>query len=892
MDMIHRSVVRRVVLILVVAVFMGFAINPKPFGTLDIPVIGPVWNWLQESRVHLGLDLQGGTQLDYEIDLSEAQQRNADDITENDVDIEELVQGVQEVIEKRVNGLGVSEPNIYLADIGTEKHIIVELPGIKDIREAKEKVGKVVTLEFKTQRAEPDPHEVELIRSSANELLPKLLSMSTVTDLSDASSDYLRPGRVEVKEEKKVYKDELPVQIADVLDRLKPGVVFPELIEASEGYIYTQDGLQEQKGFNILLLRESGPELRKKPVAAEDFNKVAEELSDRPYDEASMALDELPKALRKVVDGLEEGDVTDVAGGDEGFSIAKVNKIIPSSEEEWQVRARHILFKTAPEVPLKSTKSLQQVPDGATDEERVKIEAEDEAIRKDNEKIDAENKKISDENDQIRIRNESVQKKALGILDEIKKNPDLFVQKAKEFSQDSNNAGNGGDLGYFGPGKMALPFEEAVKKLDEGDFTSELVESEFGYHIIQLLDRKDPDETLYQLNVLHLCYSGADGCESVRTREEAQVIADSALRRVREEMAYSLDRVWFSTFPDPWEKTNLDGRFFKRADVNYDQTTFRPYVSISFDTEGAELFERLTEENVGKPLAIFVGGELISAPRVDEKIAGGQAQITLGITDPQEALREANELARNLNAGAIPAPLKKPNELHIGASLGNDALQKSFSAGLIGLVILCLFMIGYYRLLGVIACLSLGLYGVFLLFFIQSAIPAAIAYPLTALAWLALAAHLFTSRLDGWSKLMYLVLSIFGIFFAGAAMANPIVLTLAGVAGVILSIGMAVDANILIFERVKEELALGRSFLSAIETGFDRAWSSILDSNVSTLITCGILFFFGSSIIKGFAFNLALGVLISMFTAVTVTKLFLLLFSGTRLENKRWLWRR
>jgi len=156
--------------------------------------------------------------------------------------------------------------------------------------------------------------------------------------------------------------------------------------------------------------------------------------------------------------------------------------------------------------------------------------------------------------------------------------------------------------------------------------------------------------------------------------------------------------------------------------------------------------------------------------------------------------------------------------------------------------------------------------------------------------WLYFVTKVFTSRLDGWSKTIFILMSVFGIFFVSSVLSNPIVLTLAGVAGVILSIGMAVDANILIFERIKEEFRLGRDFVSAVEVGFDRAWSSILDSNVSSLITCAILFFFGTSIIKGFAVNLAVGILISMFTAVVVTKTFLLMFAGTKLSEMRGIW--
>ncbi|MDP2690932.1 MAG: MMPL family transporter [bacterium] len=163
---------------------------------------------------------------------------------------------------------------------------------------------------------------------------------------------------------------------------------------------------------------------------------------------------------------------------------------------------------------------------------------------------------------------------------------------------------------------------------------------------------------------------------------------------------------------------------------------------------------------------------------------------------------------------------------------------------------------------------------------------------MTFVLWIAFSLRLFTAKIDGIAKALFLAFSVMGVLFVFQVLVNPIVLTLAGVAGLILSIGMAVDANILIFERMKEEFAEGKSFHTAVADGFERAWSSILDSNVSSLITCAILFSFGSSIIKGFAINLAAGIVISMFTAIAVTRTFIFVFEGTRLEKIKWLWNR
>ncbi|OGY99606.1 MAG: protein-export membrane protein SecD [Candidatus Liptonbacteria bacterium RIFCSPLOWO2_01_FULL_52_25] len=269
--------------------------------------------------------------------------------------------------------------------------------------------------------------------------------------------------------------------------------------------------------------------------------------------------------------------------------------------------------------------------------------------------------------------------------------------------------------------------------------------------------------------------------------------------------------------------TNLTGRFVTSAQIDFDPTTNAPQVALTFNSEGAGIFERLTEENVGKVIGIFLDGNLIEAPTVQQKISGGQAVITGRFT-----IKQARELVERFNAGALPAPITLINQQTISSALGADSLQKVIVAGLIGTLLVIIFMIMYYRMLGLFAAFSL---------------------------------------------IIYIVLTL-GLFKL-----VPITMSLAGIAGFILTIGMAVDANILIFERIKEERNRGLSKSSATEEGFRRAWASIRDSNTSTIITAVILYYFTSSFVRGFALTLLLGVLISLFSAITTTRLFLRVFS-------------
>jgi len=270
--------------------------------------------------------------------------------------------------------------------------------------------------------------------------------------------------------------------------------------------------------------------------------------------------------------------------------------------------------------------------------------------------------------------------------------------------------------------------------------------------------------------------------------------------------------------PEGVKDTDLSGKDLKRAAQTFDPNTNQPQVSLEFNSEGQKKFGEITERNIGKQIGIFLDGEPITTPSVNEKITGN-AVIT-----GQFDLKEAKNMAIQLNAGALPVPINIIQERTIGATLGQEAIKKSLFAGVIGVILVMLFMALYYRLPGILADIALVLYTIF-------------------------------------------VLALFKVF--------GITVTLAGVAAFILSIGMAVDANVLIFERMKEELKTGKNLSSALEAGFKRAWTSIRDSNLASIITASILFAFGSGIIRGFAVVLIIGVLVSMFTAVNITRTFM-----------------
>ncbi|MFA5169507.1 MAG: protein translocase subunit SecD [Candidatus Paceibacterota bacterium] len=306
---------------------------------------------------------------------------------------------------------------------------------------------------------------------------------------------------------------------------------------------------------------------------------------------------------------------------------------------------------------------------------------------------------------------------------------------------------------------------------------------------------------------------------------------------------------WEVAFENPYQKTDLTGRYLKKASLSFDQTTHAPIIDLQFNDEGAKIFETITEKNVGKTLAIYLDGKSIVdtngdgkiddsdlyAPRVDEKISGGKAVIS-GQTD----VKAAKLLVQRLNQGALPVPLGDPIvQKKVGPTLGAISLNNAVWAGVYGLLGIIIFLILFYKLPGLLASFALLSYC---------------------------------------------------LIFLSLVKLIPVTLTLAGIGGVILSVGMAVDANVLIFSRMREELKAGKDTLTSIVEGCERAWPSIRDGNFTTLIVAFILYFLGTSFIKAFAFALILGILISMFSAMVISRIFLEFVAKSRLGRIKWLW--
>lgn len=349
--------------------------------------------------------------------------------------------------------------------------------------------------------------------------------------------------------------------------------------------------------------------------------------------------------------------------------------------------------------------------------------------------------------------------------------------------------------------------------------------------IVDLAGIKDPAEAIKMIGQTPFLEF-----REQRSQEEVKKILDKQTE-VKGKKLEEIKKIkdWQLALKDPYFKpTSLTGKYLKKSSLGFDPNTGRPIILLQFNKEGAKIFKELTAKNVGKILAIYIDGRPISTPKVEEAISGGRAQISGDFT-----ISSAKKLVRNLNSGALPVPIKLISQRSIGPTLGAISLSKSLKAGIWGLLAVVLFMIIFYRLPGFLASLSLAIYAV-------------------------------------------LILSLFKLFH--------ITLTLAGVGGLILSIGMAVDANVLIFSRMREEMKERENFSISLEEGFRRSWPSIRDGNATTLIIALILFYFGTSFIKGFALTLSMGILVSIFSAVFITRNFLRLFVGTKAEKWRWLW--
>lgn len=317
-------------------------------------------------------------------------------------------------------------------------------------------------------------------------------------------------------------------------------------------------------------------------------------------------------------------------------------------------------------------------------------------------------------------------------------------------------------------------------------------------------------------------------------REEApnsqQLIEDYDKKQVQGQVTLEDD---FRLQNELFLTTGLSGKHLKRAQLVFDPQTGRPQVSLELNDEGAKLFADITKKNIGKRVAIFLDGAAISVPVVESEIANGQAIIS-GDFNPQDA----KLLATRLNSGALPVPIKLISQQTVGASLGAESVASSLMAGSYGLIFVGLFMIAFYRLPGLVSVLALAVY-------------------------------------------VLVVLAVYKLM--------PVTLTLAGIAGFILTLGMAVDANVLIFARMKEELSAGKGVGQSVKEGFRRAWLSIRDSHVTTLLSALVLYLFTTSIVRGFALTLGIGAIISLFTATMVTRAMLMALVGKWSERNKWL---
>lgn len=774
---------------------------------LALPQKWKVWapEFLRKPGLHLGLDLAGGTQLDFRISEEEMRKQLEDVNAEidrlkkkgaatQDLNIalaqlqsirdqqSGLVEAIRTVLERRINSLGVSEATITPSYVGDERHLLVECPGVVDVQECIKVVGKTIQLEFKEQMTEAsDDYKLQVRERAAAALRRISESGSSLTkegqDLGNQLGMAYQPSKI-------LFRDQMPKGL-DSLWTAVPGRV--ALLDGSVRQSRQQpDGTATEADvpgvFLAEVLRSPTGTGRVITEAAQAFAHLARtEPGVSAVHHEDVKLDEkidarVAAALRSLAPGSLKSLQTDDTG-----RILFLGKFQRGGE---QIAASHILVSYS----------------GASGAGADIILTKEEALEK-----------------------------ATRIMNELRDGAD-FEQIAREQS-DGESRKDGGRLGEFGRGVMAPAFEESAFSLKQpGDFAGP-VETQFGYHIIRLDRTSEVSSDLATYDELIIAGDGAPS----HSETIAGMLQRGEVQSV--EQAVTVQLLFFSLEPTGWKDTPLDGKRFRSAVVSLDGSTNIPVVQIAFDAEGATMFQELTKRNVGKPLAIFVGGELISKPRVQQEIAGGIAVIT-----GSGNIDEARRLAQDLNTGAIPAPIHLVGQYTVEATLGSAALRTSLFAALLGTAILMIFMIVMYRVLGVMADIALIFYAV----------------------------------------MLFAILKLPLMFFSS----SYIVLTLAGMAGIILSIGMAVDANVLVFERIKEELRRGKMVKTAIESSFKHAWPAIRDGNIATLITCAILFSAGTSIVRGFSVTLGMGTLLSMFTAVTLTRWLLRRLAETPLAER------
>ena len=731
---------------------------------IALPDSAKTWapDFLRAPSLHLGLDLkprleevpaelarleQSGASAEI-LDTLRLQRQTIEQQQEN------LVEAIRAVLERRINGLGVSEATITPSYIGGEKHLLVECPGVIDVQQCIDTVGKTIRLEFKEEFTEATAEFQAEVRAKADRALARI---------TGSGDSLLTVGQD--------LGDELPAGLASIWDRA-PGAGVVRLEGTIQVPGVSPEGRQViQDVPGVFLAEVTGPKTstgRVIDVAHEAFDQLATE------DPALTVAKEQVRKLDASVDPLLAAGLRSTTPGQlkvvslSGSSmLVFVRSFTPGREE---VQTSHILVSYS----------------GATAAEPGISRTKEQALERAR---------------QLKARLDA---------------GEAFEAVARAESDGPSKAA-GGKLDPFTRGGMVPSFEAVAFTAAEGSVS------------VDKATYRIPDEVSYDALTIPGADSASRGQTFVTRLQNGEV--------TRMEEALPVRFLYFSLEPTGWKDTPLDGKHFRAAAVTSDPTTGLPVVQISFDDEGAGLFRELTRNNVGKRIAIFVGGQLITAPTVQGEIGNGIAIITGSRT-----FEEARVLAQDLNTGSIPAPIYLSGQRTVEPTLGDDALKASLYASLVGIAVVMLYLVAVYRLLGLVACAALTIYAVLFL------------------ALMKLPLFLVTDQY--------------------------VVLTLAGIAGMILSIGMSVDTNVLIFERMREELRKGKSFKTAAEVGFDRSWSSIRDSNVSTLITCAILFSIGTSIVRGFAVTLALGVVVSMFTGVTITRWFIRRLTASGLADR------
>jgi preprotein translocase subunit SecD len=400
---------------------------------------------------------------------------------------------------------------------------------------------------------------------------------------------------------------------------------------------------------------------------------------------------------------------------------------------------------------------------------------------------------------------------------------------------------------------------EALVNLEDNKVYPELIVDNDSYQIIELLDQR---------------MSGNPFLDNEEQEAEPEYLVNILNISSNFELpALDLD--------EGWKNTELTGQHLKRAVLQFNPNDGTPEVSLEFNSEGSKLFAEITKRNIGLPVAIFLDGYPISVPTVNEEIPDGKAVIS-----GQFNVQEARLLVQRLNTGALPVPIELIGQQTVGASLGEKSISNSFSAAIYGFLFVALFMLFFYRLPGLISIISLLVYvlAVITIFKVMPVLLALFFILLLIILFILVFSEL--KIFDGLpSIILFFIVTAFLIFYA----INPVTLTLAGLTGFILSIGMAVDANILIFERMKEELRSGKNLSTAIDEGFRRAWPSIRDGNITTILVCFVLMTFGTGLVKGFGATLFIGVSISMFSSIVITRALLRLLNNTKLEKYKWL---